>query len=279
MDTQPIVDIEPLAAHDHVGSGTAVRLTHATKSYGRNLVLKDISFDVPVGQHLVLIGPSGSGKTTILRCLMTLEALDSGKIEIGGAVVDYDQQPIRSARAQARFLRKARRMIGHRVGMVFQQFNLFPNMRVVDNVTTAPIHVLDTPPAVAREEAIELLRMVGLAEKVDAYPMQLSGGQQQRVAIARALAMHPKVMLFDEVTSALDPELVGEVLKVIRALATKGGMTILIVTHEMEFAAEIAHRIIFMEGGRVVEDDSPSVIFGNPRNQRTREFLTALRDR
>jgi len=186
-------------------------------------VLRQLTLEIPRGQHVVIIGPSGSGKTTVLRCLMTLEPLDAGTIEIDGQVVEYHRGLASTDPRLARQQRAVRR----KVGMVFQPFNLFPHMTALANVTLAPCHVLGTPKAQAENEANELLRLVGLADKVAAYPHQLSGGQQQRVAIARALAMRPKLMLFDEVTSALDPELVGEVLKVIRRLAHDSGITML----------------------------------------------------
>jgi polar amino acid transport system ATP-binding protein len=252
-----------------------VRLRDVRKSFGELQVLRDLNLDVRAGQKVALIGPSGSGKSTILRIIMTLEGIDSGRVEIAGnsiwtmvrngAEVPADDNHLRQVRAN--------------VGMVFQHFNLFPHMNVLRNVTEAPIHVLGLPRDEAKRRATELLELVGLTDKVDAYPAQLSGGQKQRVAIARALAMRPKIMLFDEVTSALDPELVGEVLSVLRTLAYETEMTMLIVTHEIRFAQEIADRVVFMEGGRVVEDDVPEVIFSNPKHERTREFLNAvLRD-
>ena len=255
--------------------GILVRLHEADKSYGNLCVLRQLSLDVPRGQRVVIIGPSGSGKTTVLRCLMTLENLDAGTIEIDGEAVQYHRGQARTDPRLARQQGALRR----KVGMVFQQFNLFPHMTALANVTLAPCYVLGMSKVEAEEQANALLGLVGLADKVGAYPHQLSGGQQQRVAIARALAMRPKVMLFDEVTSALDPELVGEVLKVIRGLAHDSGMTMLIVTHEMEFAAEIGDRVVFMENGRIVEDSPPQVIFKTPVNERTRQFLRALRDR
>jgi polar amino acid transport system ATP-binding protein len=256
-------------------SAPIVSLRNATKSYGKTVVLQDITLHVPGGQRLVIIGPSGSGKTTILRCSMTLEPLDSGIIEVDGTILDYT--PPRSG--SSRDFQSKARMVRSKVGIVFQQFNLFPHLTVLDNVTIAPRHVLNVPKDQAEAEALELLLIVGLTEKARSHPGQLSGGQQQRVAIARALAMHPKVMLFDEVTSALDPELVGEVLRVIKDLAHERGMTMMIVTHEMQFAAEIADRVVLIEGGTIIEDNPPEVIFKQPENERTRLFLRALSER
>jgi polar amino acid transport system ATP-binding protein len=252
-----------------------VSLRDATKSYGKTVVLRNMSLQVVPGQRLVIIGPSGSGKTTILRCSMTLEPLDSGSLEVDGTILDYT--PLGSG-ASRDFQSKAK-VVRSKVGMVFQQFNLFPHLTVLDNITIAPRHVLKVPKDQAEAEALELLGTVGLTEKARSQPGQLSGGQQQRVAIARALAMHPKVMLFDEVTSALDPELVGEVLRVIKDLAHERGMTMMIVTHEMQFAAEIADRVVLIEGGTIIEDNPPEVIFKNPENERTRLFLRALSER
>jgi polar amino acid transport system ATP-binding protein len=256
-----------------VPSDAVVRFHHVTKTYGAHAVLRDFSFEATRGEHVVIVGPSGSGKTTILRCLMTLEPVDTGVIEVDRVMLEFGGRL--TAHEMARRMREVRK----RVGMIFQQFNLFPHMSVLDNTTIAPCRVLKMPAAEARRRALELLEMVGLADKKDAYPHQLSGGQQQRVAIARALAMQPMVMLFDEVTSALDPELVGEVLKVLRLLAAQSGMTMLIVTHEMQFAAEVADRVIFFEDGGIVEQGPPEVIFGNPTVARTRQFLRALKDR
>jgi len=273
---EPLVEtLAPADEGDRTATqGGFVRLQNATKSFGTMEVLRDVSFEVPHGQHLVIIGPSGSGKTTILRCLMTLESLDSGLIGVGDADVRFaDGRPVtRADKAALRALRA-------NVGIVFQHFNLFPHMRALANVTIGPRRVLGVSADEAREDGRRLLELVGLGDKMSAFPHELSGGQQQRVAIARALAMRPKVMLFDEVTSALDPELVGEVLKVIRRLAHETQMTMLLVTHEMAFAAEIAHRVLFIDQGQIVEDGTPDVIFGRPANARTREFLTALRDR
>jgi polar amino acid transport system ATP-binding protein len=234
--------------------------------------LRSLDFEANRGEKVTIIGPSGSGKTTILRVLMTLEKPDSGVIyvegeplwhkEVGGKLVEADEKHLREMRKK--------------IGMVFQQFNLFPHMKVLRNVTEAPIHVLGKNRAEAEAHAKELLDMVGLSDKVDSYPYQLSGGQKQRVAIARALAMQPKVMLFDEVTAALDPELVTEVLGVMRQLARDTDMTMLIVTHEMWFARDVSDRVIFFNEGQVWEESPPDILFTNPKRQRTREFLSSV---
>ncbi len=250
-----------------------VRFLRVDKSYGKLQVLRGIDLDVAAGEKLVIVGASGSGKTTLLRCLMTLEKIDGGVIEVEGEVLGLPK----TADRQAADERRLRRIRG-KIGMVFQQFNLFPHMTVLRNVTEAPIHVLGLSKADAEARAVGLLTKVGLEDKVHSYPSQLSGGQQQRVAIARALAMQPKVMLFDEVTSALDPELVGEVLNVIRQLAHEG-MTMLIVTHEMGFARSVADRVIFMDRGTVVEAGPPEQLFEAPEHPRTRAFLRAVLER
>lgn len=248
-----------------------VRFEKVTKAFGDLVVLRELDFEVGRTEKVCIIGPSGSGKTTILRVLMTLEKPNAGVIyvdgeplwhkEVNGQLVDADEKHLRQVRGN--------------IGMVFQHFNLFPHMSALRNITEAPIHVLGMPKAEALARAEELLAMVGLSDKRDHYPSQLSGGQKQRVAIARALAMRPKVMLFDEVTSALDPELVGEVLAVLRDLALESDMAMLLVTHEMGFAREVSDRVVFFDKGRVVEQGPPEVIFGNPQNPRTREFLGA----
>src|SRR5271156_1609707 len=251
-----------------------VRLEHVWKSFGRLEVLTDVSLSVPKGEGGCIIGPSGAGKATLLRCVNHLEAINDGTIYFEGkpvyrytvngkVVIDPDKR-IEAVRAQ--------------IGMVFQSFNLFPHLTALGNVTEAPIPVLHQPPTQARERGMEVLRKVGLLEKADSYPHQLSGGQQQRVAIARALAMNPKVMLFDEATSALDPELVGDVLRVMRQLASEG-MTMVVVTHEMDFARDVADRVVFMADGAVVEDGKPEVVFTNPRSPRTRQFLQSILNR
>ena len=236
------------------------------KSYHSHRVLDGIDHAQQRGEAVVVIGPSGCGKTTFLRCLNQLEAADAGRITIGGITVEGGRPP------RSRQERERHRLLRLQAGMVFQSFNLFPHLSVLDNVTTAPIVVKRMAPADAAARARDLLAKVGLAEKAAAYPGQLSGGQQQRVAIARALAMEPQVMLFDEPTSALDPELRDEVLRVIRQLVEEG-MTMIVVTHEMQFARDVADRVLFLEGGRVVEAGPPAQLFSNPANERTREFL------
>jgi ABC-type polar amino acid transport system ATPase subunit len=235
-----------------------VRLERVRKSFGDNLVLDDIDLSVAPRETLVVIGPSGSGKSTLLRCINLLEPLDSGRIYLEG-----DEITRKGVKVSA---------IRQRVGMVFQQFNLFPHLKVIDNLTIAARRIRRIPKEEAERRALALLDRVGLSEKAKQYPHQLSGGQQQRVAIARALVMEPHVMLFDEVTSALDPELVGEVLVVIRDLA-RDGMTMLVVTHEMQFARDVGDRVVFMDDGRIVEQGRPRDVLDNPREERTRRFL------
>lgn len=253
----------------------AVVLRAVYKSFGTNEVLCGFDLEVPAGQKVAIIGPSGSGKTTVLRLLMTLERPDSGAILVDGEPLGDVLENGQFRPARERDLRRIR----GKIGMVFQHFNLFPHMSALGNVTEAPRRVLKLPKDEAEELAMQLLTMVGLREKAASYPRELSGGQQQRVAIARALAMRPKIMLFDEVTSALDPELVGEVLEVVRRLAHESGMTMLIVTHEMTFARDVSDRVVFMSGGFIVEDAEPSVIFSAPRSERTRAFLRAVLER
>lgn len=249
-----------------------IRMRQVRKSYGDLLVLQDLNVDVFPSQKVALIGASGSGKSTILRILMTLERIDAGTVEIDGEPVWPMTREGREALSDMAHLRNIR----SKVGMVFQQFNLFPHMNVLRNVTEAPMHVLGLSKEAARERALTLLDMVSLSDKVNAYPAQLSGGQKQRVAIARALAMQPKIMLFDEVTSALDPELIGEVLTVLRRLARESEMTMLIVTHEIGFARDIADRVLFLENGRILEDDTPELIFSHPKHPRTKAFLGTI---
>lgn len=249
-----------------------VRFHKVTKSFGDLVVLRELDLEVGANEKIAIIGPSGSGKTTILRVLMTLEKPDSGTIYVDGEPLWHKKAGGKLVPADERHLRRVR----GNIGMVFQHFNLFPHMKVLRNVTEAPIYVLGMQKEAAEERASDLLRLVGLGDKLDAYPAQLSGGQKQRVAIARALAMRPKVMLFDEVTSALDPELVGEVLGVMRKLAEEVDMAMMIVTHEMGFAREVADRLIFFDSGRVVEQGPPAEVFANPREERTRMFLEAV---
>ena len=235
-----------------------MRLEAVRKSFGDNLVLDGIDLDVATGEVLTIIGPSGSGKSTLLRCVNLLEPVDSGRIFLEGEEITR-----RGADPSA---------IRQRIGIVFQQFNLFPHLKVIDNLTLASRRIRKVPRAKAEARALELLERVGLEEKARQYPHQLSGGQQQRTAIARALMIDPHVMLFDEVTSALDPELVGEVLIVMRDLA-RDGMTMLVVTHEMQFAREVGDRVVFMDEGRIVEQGVPSDVLNQPREERTRRFL------
>jgi polar amino acid transport system ATP-binding protein len=256
-------------------ASSLIRFRQVRKSYGAVNVLDNLDLDIAEGEKVAIIGPSGSGKTTILRLLMTLERYESGTIEVGGELLGLRRQGDRLIPDTEAHLRQVRKQIG----MVFQHFNLFPHMTALQNVVEAPIRVLRLSRAEAEARARDLFAMVGLQEKAASYPRHLSGGQQQRVAIARALAMRPRIMLFDEVTSALDPELVGEVLQVIRRLAKESGMTMLIVTHEMSFARDVADRIIFMEKGRIVEAGEPGVIFREPRSERTRAFLKAVLER
>jgi polar amino acid transport system ATP-binding protein len=251
-----------------------VEFRGVTKRFGESVVLDGFDFTVGEGEKVALIGPSGSGKTTVLRILMTLEPIQEGTVWLEGEPLLHEDRNGRLVSAGKRHLQRMRQ----RVGMVFQQFNLFPHMSVLRNLTEAPIHVQGKSGEEARREAMRLLDMVGLAERADARPHELSGGQQQRVAIARALALHPRVMLFDEPTSALDPELVGEVLGVIDQLRRERDLTMLLVTHEIWFAERFADRICFFDGGRIVEEGSPEEILHRPREERTREFLRAVMD-
>ncbi|MGI6407062.1 MAG: ectoine/hydroxyectoine ABC transporter ATP-binding protein EhuA [Syntrophaceticus sp.] len=246
-----------------------VRYKKVSKSFGDLDVIKELDLDVAPAEKIGIIGPSGSGKTTLIRMLMTLEKPTSGTIEVGGEMLWHKKVNGNLVPADEKHLRKVR----SKVGMIFQQFNLFPHMKVLRNVTEAPIHVLGLSKEEAEERAITMLDKVGLKDKLDQYPKQLSGGQQQRVAIARALVMNPKVMLFDEVTSALDPELVEEVLAVIKEIALEGEMTMLLVTHEMQFAREISDRIVFINDGHIIEQGPPEQIFEDPKKERTRNFL------
>jgi ABC-type polar amino acid transport system ATPase subunit len=240
------------------GTGPVVRVEGIRKSFGTNLVLDGVDLSVAAGEALVVIGRSGSGKSTLLRCINLLEPIDEGRIF-------FEDDEITRKGADVSRLRQ-------RIGMVFQQFNLFPHLSAIDNVTLAARKIRKVSRAEAEARAHELLATVGLEEKAEHYPHQLSGGQQQRVAIARALMMEPHVMLFDEVTSALDPELVGEVLIVMRDLA-RAGMTMLVVTHEMQFAREVGDRVVFMDEGKIVEEGVPREVLDNPRDERTKRFL------
>ena len=256
----------------HTEEPPLVHAVNVTKSFHHVEVLKGIDMDVRRGEVVVLLGPSGSGKTTFLRCINQLEDIDGGRIWVDGDLMGYEERHGKLHRLPDKRTAAQRRGIG----MCFQRFNLFPHKTALENVTEGPIQVKGMSKREAAGVAMEMLKRVGLEDKPRAYPAQLSGGQQQRVAIARALAMDPKLMLFDEPTSALDPELVGEVLKVMRDLA-EGGMTMIVVTHEMSFAREVADRVVFMDGGVVLEEGPPSVCIDNPQHQRTRTFLSRMR--
>jgi polar amino acid transport system ATP-binding protein len=253
-----VVDARAISVANGNGA-PVIRLDGVRKSFGDNLVLDGIDLEVALGEVLVVIGPSGSGKSTLLRCVNLLEPIQDGRIFFEGEEITTKGVDVSAVR--------------QRIGIVFQQFNLFPHLTVLDNLTLAARRIRKLPRAEAEHRAGELLEIVGLPEKASQHPHQLSGGQQQRVAIARALMMSPTVMLFDEVTSALDPELVGEVLVVMRDLARGHGTTMLVVTHEMQFAREVGDRVIFMDGGRIVEQGPPADVLDNPREERTRRFL------
>ncbi|MBQ4514055.1 MAG: amino acid ABC transporter ATP-binding protein [Anaerolineaceae bacterium] len=238
-----------------------IELKQVNKHFGDLHVLKDISLKVQKGEVVVIIGPSGSGKSTLCRTINRLESIDSGEILIDGVRMPEEGKELAALRSQ--------------IGMVFQSFNLFSHMTILDNMTLAPVDVLKKNRKKAREEAMQLLSRVGVGDQAKKVPAQLSGGQQQRAAIARALAMHPKAMLFDEPTSALDPEMIGEVLNVMTELAADG-MTMLIVTHEMNFARRVANRVIFMDGGSIIEESDPETFFENPKTERARLFLNSI---
>ncbi|RUV76419.1 MAG: ectoine/hydroxyectoine ABC transporter ATP-binding protein EhuA [Mesorhizobium sp.] len=249
-----------------------VRFDNVSKRYGALTVLDGLNLEIARGEKVSIIGPSGSGKTTVLRMLMTLETINDGVIWVEGEPLTHMERNGKLVPADLAHIRKIRA----KIGMVFQSFNLFPHMTAMQNCIEAPITVLGMKRADAEARAAELLDMVGLSEKKDHYPSQLSGGQQQRVAIARACAMRPKIMLFDEVTSALDPELVGEVLEVIRKLGREHDLTMLMVTHQMGFAKEFSDRVCFFHAGKICEQGPPSELFGAPKNERTRQFLHAV---
>jgi len=251
-----------------------VRFAKVTKRYGALTVLDSLDLDVRPNEMVSIIGPSGSGKTTVLRMLMTLEKIDGGVIYVDGQPLTHMERGGQLVPASEAHLRKVR----GNIGMCFQHFNLFPHMTALENCIEAPIQVLGMRKNEAVERAVELLGMVGLADKKDEHPSRLSGGQQQRVAIARALAMRPKVMLLDEVTSALDPEVIGEVLNVIRHLNSEHNLTMIMVTHQMGFAKEISDRVCFFFAGRIAEQGPPEQLIGNPRNERTKQFLHAVLD-
>lgn len=240
-----------------------ITLRHVDKHFGQLHVLNDINLSVKKGEVVVIIGPSGSGKSTLCRTINRLETVDAGEIMIDGVAMPQEGRHLAEIRAQ--------------VGMVFQAFNLFAHKTILDNVTIGPIDVLHKPKKEAREEAMQLLKRVGVDQQAAKVPAQLSGGQQQRVAIARALAMHPKAILFDEPTSALDPEMIGEVLDVMTKLAADG-MTMVIVTHEMNFARQVADRIIFMDAGSILEENMPEQFFTHPRTQRAQDFLNSIKN-
>ncbi|HBG56132.1 MAG TPA: ectoine/hydroxyectoine ABC transporter ATP-binding protein EhuA [Ruminococcaceae bacterium] len=246
-----------------------VQYSKVSKSYGDLKVLKQIDFEIGKGEKVVLIGPSGSGKTTLARLLMTLERPDSGTITVDGTPLWHEMVKGKLVKAGEKHLRKMR----GNIGMVFQHFNLFPNMTVLKNVMEAPVSVLKTSKDEAREKAEAMLDRIGLLDKANSYPAKLSGGQKQRVAIARALVMNPRIMIFDEPTSALDPELVGEVLDVIKSIADNEEMTMLLITHEMDFALDIADRVAFFDGGTIVEQGPPQKIFYEPESPRLKAFL------
>ena len=238
-----------------------LQIDHLTKAYGQNTILKDVSFSVGQGEVVVIIGPSGCGKSTLLRCINALEPIQGGQVRLNGQVIGQGAKDLPALR--------------RRIGMVFQSYELFPHLTVMDNILLAPCKVLTKPREEVREEARALLGRVGLLEKQDQYPRQLSGGQKQRVAIVRALCMHPEILLFDEVTAALDPEMVREVLDVMLGLAREG-KTMVIVTHEMQFARAVANRVLFLDGGRIVEEAPPAQFFDHPQTERAKKFLNTF---
>jgi polar amino acid transport system ATP-binding protein len=277
LDRPPLAGSETLLPHEAQsdagpGQPALVSFCNVAKRFGPLQVLNDVSFTVKPGEKLSLIGPSGSGKTTILRILMTLESIDAGSVRVDGEEI----RPLGPGRRPSRSDRDSLHRIRSKVGMVFQHFNLFPHMSVLKNVTLGPTLTKGMDKARAEATAVELLKRVGLGDKYHCRPDELSGGQKQRVAIARALALQPKVMLFDEITSALDPELVEEVLNVVRRLADETDMTMLLVTHAMSFARDFSDRVLFFDGGRIVEEGPPERIFTAPSQERTRSFLRKI---
>ncbi|NLJ16770.1 MAG: amino acid ABC transporter ATP-binding protein [Clostridiales bacterium] len=248
-----------------------IQTVNVCKNFGSLEVLKNVSLTVEQGEVVCIIGPSGSGKSTYLRSLNHLEKITSGKIYIEGTLLDDREHGVNKVKLP----KEEKNQLLLKMGMVFQRFHLFPHKTVLDNVTIAPINVKKIPKSQAEQIARDLIKRVGLSEKVDVYPSKLSGGQQQRVAIARALAMQPEIMLFDEPTSALDPELVGEVLAVMKQLA-KDGMTMFVVTHEMSFAREVADKVVFMYEGEVAEIGTPTEIFDNPKHEKLKQFLNKI---
>ena len=240
---------------------TLLSIEHLKKSYDDNLILDDINLEVHQGEVIVLVGPSGCGKSTMLRCINALEPIQGGEIKLNGEKIDPKNKNIAELR--------------QKIGMVFQSYELFPHLTVLDNILLAPMKVQKRKKEEAEKEAMALLERVGLAEKAKSYPRQLSGGQKQRVAIVRALCMHPEILLFDEVTAALDPEMVGEVLEVMKELA-ESGMTMVVVTHEMGFAREVGTKVLFMDGGNIVEENTPQEFFTNPQSPRLQEFLSKV---
>ena len=256
---------------DQTVSTPMVKAESVCKNFGALKVLKGVTLEIGRGQVLVLVGPSGSGKSTFLRCINHLEQVNAGRLYVDGELIGYRERGGKLHEMPPRDAAKQRRDIG----MVFQHFNLFPHRTALANIIEAPIQVKGVKKAAAMARAKDLLNQVGLSEKASAYPAQLSGGQQQRVAIARALAMNPKLMLFDEPTSALDPELVGEVLGVMKKLAAEG-MTMVVVTHEMGFAREVADQLVFMDDGVIVESGNPREVLGNPKHERTKAFLSKV---
>ena len=269
-------DLDPAPGANAAGNNIQpmVRFAGVTKRYGTLTVLDALDLEVGRNEKVAIIGPSGSGKSTLLRVLMTLDPLTDGMIEVEGEPLTHMRRNGALVPASERHVREVRR----KIGMVFQSFNLFPHMTALQNTIEAPLRVLGMSKRDANERGRELLSMVGLDDKCNHYPSQLSGGQQQRVAIARALAMRPKVMLFDEVTSALDPELCGEVLNVIRKLGHEHDLTMLMVTHQMGFAKEFADRVCFFSQGKIIEQAAPQQFFAAPQHERTQQFLRAVRE-